>query len=153
MEISGTKEAHIAAPRERCYTILTDYEAFPQWWPGCKSASLVGGGSATEQDVEFVFETPSPIGDVDCVLRFRLDPPERVRLERLSGRLKRLEGDGWLLIDRGDGTTDVRYLASAELDTSLPGFVERPFRGAATYFFVDAPVEALKRRAEEAGGG
>lgn len=152
VEISGTKESDVAAPRERCFAILTDYEAFPQWWPGCKSASLVDAGSPEEQDVELVFDTDSPIGDVDCLVRFRVEPPERIRQERLSGRLKRLAGDGWLLTDRGDGTTDVRYSASAEMDTGMPGFLERPFRAKAKQFFVDAPVEALKRRAEAGAG-
>lgn len=152
VKISGTKEAHVAAARKGCYEILTDYEAFPQWWPGCKSASLVGDGSAGEQDVALVFDTNSPVGEVDCVVRFRADPPERVRSERRSGRLTRLDGDGWLLTECGDGTTDVRYSASAEMDTGMPGFVERPFRDKAKHFFIEAPVEALKRRAEEAAG-
>ncbi|MDQ6749987.1 MAG: SRPBCC family protein [Actinomycetota bacterium] len=153
MEISGTKEAHVAAPRKGCYDILTNYEAFPQWWPGCKSASLVDGGSASEQDVALVFDTNSPVGEVECVIRFRVEPPERVRPERLSGRLSRLNGDGWLLTDRGDGTTDIRYSVSAALDTGLPGLVERPFKSKAKYFFVEAPVEALKQRAEAGSGG
>ena len=50
--------------------------------------------------------------------------------------------------------TDVRYSAAAEMDTGLPGFLERPFKDKARSFFVDAPVEALKKRAEaQAGGG
>jgi carbon monoxide dehydrogenase subunit G len=148
MEVSGTKEAQVGAPRERCFAILTAYEAFPQWWPGCKSASLLGAGGPGEQDVELVFDTSSPIGDVDCTVRFRADPPQRVWPERLSGRLKRLDGDGWLLTDSGEGTTTVRYAAAAEMDTGLPRFVERAFRDKAKHFFIDAPVEALKRRAE-----
>jgi hypothetical protein len=40
------------------------------------------------------------------------------------------------------------------MDTGLPGFLERPFKDKARSFFVDAPVEALKKRAEaQAGGG
>jgi carbon monoxide dehydrogenase subunit G len=148
IEVSGTKEARVAAPRERCFEILTGYEAFPQWWPGCKSASLLDSGSPEAQDVELVFDTSSPVGDIDCTVRFRTDPLARVWPERLSGRLKRLDGDGWLLSDRGDGTTDVRYSAAAEMDTGLPGFLERAFRDKAKHFFIDAPVEALKRRAE-----
>ena len=153
MDISDTQQTRVAAPRERCFEILTAYEAFPQWWPGCTSASVLGSGSAGEHDVELIFDTHSPVGEVDCIVRFRVQPPERVRPERLSGRLKRLEGDGWLLTDRGDGTTDVRYSASATMDTGLPGFLERPFRDKAKHFFVAAPVEALKRRAEAAAGG
>ena len=152
VEIAGTQVAHVGAARERCFEILADYQAFPKWWPGCTSASVVGGGSPGEQDVELLFDTHSPVGDVDCVVRFRLEPPERVRMERRSGRLKRLDGEGWLLTDRGDGTTDVRYSALAAMDTGLPGFVERPFRDKAKHFFIAAPVEALKRRAEGEGG-
>lgn len=153
VEISDTEERRVAAPRERCFEILTAYEAFPQWWPGCTSASVLSSGSPNEQDVELIFDTHSPVGQVDCVVRFRLHPPERVQPERLRGRLNRLDGDGWLLTDRGDGTTDVRYSVSATMDTGLPGFLERPFRDKAKHFFVAAPVEALKRRAEEAAHG
>lgn len=152
MKISGTSEAHVTAPAERCYAILTDFQAYPDWWPGCKSASLVGSGSAGSQDVALVFDTRSPVGDVDCVVRFRVEPPARVRMERVSGRLKRLDGEGWVLSDRADGETDVRYSAAAEMDTGLPGFLERPFKDKARYFFVEAPVEALKDRAEADAG-
>jgi uncharacterized protein YndB with AHSA1/START domain len=148
MEVSGSAEAEVAASRERCFAILTAYEAFPQWWPGCTSASLLTAGGPGEQDVALVFDTRSPIGEVDCTVRFRVDPPQRVWPQRLSGRLKRLDGDGWVLTDRSDGTTAVRYAAAAEMDTGLPGFVERAFRDKAKHFFIDAPVEALKRRAE-----
>lgn len=148
MDVSDSQQAHVAAPRERCFEILTAYEAFPQWWPGCTSASVLGSGSLGEQDVELVFDTHSPVGQVDCVVRFHVEPPERLRPERLRGRLKRLEGDGWLLTDCGDGTTDVRYSASATMETGLPGFLERAFREKAKQFFVAAPLEALKRRAE-----
>jgi hypothetical protein len=42
----------------------------------------------------------------------------------------------------------VRYEIRAEMDTGLPGFLEKPFADPAMRFLVTEPVEALKRRAE-----
>lgn len=60
-------------------------------------------------------------------------PPARC-LEVLSARL--------------DGGTDARYALSGEMDSGLPGFLERPFAAKARHVLIIAPMRALRRRVQ-----
>jgi uncharacterized protein YndB with AHSA1/START domain len=148
VRIEGAHERVIAAPPERCFAVLTDYAAFPEWWPGCRSARVVSGAPATgAHEVDLVFDSHTPVGLIDCRLRFDVDPPSRIRPSRVAGRLRELGGEGWTLRATNGGTL-ARYQLAAALDTGLPGFVERPFRDKARHFLIEAPVDALGPRAE-----
>jgi ribosome-associated toxin RatA of RatAB toxin-antitoxin module len=145
MKIGGAHEVMVDAPAERCRAILLDVAAYPEWWPGVTEADVLVPGEAPE--VRLVFDSETPIGTIE--LRARLQPgPAGVGITLTGGRLSRLDGPGWTLTDETGGSCRVRYEIQAEMDTGMPGFLERPFTQPARRFLVTEPVEALKRRAE-----
>jgi hypothetical protein len=150
MRIGASHTELIHAPIGPCFGVLTDFAAYPQWWPGCTRADVVAdGGGGGIQDVKLVFDTDSPIGLIDCHLRFHIAAPTNVRPERLGGRLTSLTGEGWRLASEGPHTL-AHYQVEAQMDTGLPGLLERRFRGKAAELLVVAPVKALKQRVESA---
>ena len=145
MKASAAHEVDVAATAAACFAILVDVPGYPAWWPGLSSAEVLRPGD--EPEIRLVFAPPM-VGDIDLLLRLHPEPPTHVGLTLLGGRLKRLEGPGWTLRDEGSGRCRVRYEIEAEMDTGLPGFLERSFASQAGRFLVAEPVEALKRRAE-----
>ncbi len=148
MKVSGEARATLDAPPQQVLAMLTDFAAYPQWWPGCLRADVVGGDAPARYDVALAFDTHTPIGKIDVTMRFDVAPDASgIRLSTLAGPLKDVTGDGWTLAAAGDGEqTDARYQLAGEMQTGLPGFVEHPFAGKAQQFLIDAPVAALRQR-------
>jgi hypothetical protein len=146
MEAGGAHEVTVAASAERCMEILLDVPAYPSWWPGMTEAAVTDPGP--EPGVRFVFDSHAPgVGAIELLARLVPESPSRLRIDLTGGRLKRLDGPGWTLTDEAGGCR-VRYEIEVEMDTGLPGFLEKGFREPAKRFLVTEPVEALKRRAE-----
>jgi ribosome-associated toxin RatA of RatAB toxin-antitoxin module len=147
MEISGAHEVEVQAPAERCFAILLDVPAYPEWWPGATRAEVLQPGAQPEILLGFDPHAPG-VGEIELRLRLEPDAPSRVVPRLTGGRLQRLDGPGWTLTAGGAQACTVRYEISAEMATGLPGFLERGFSGQAKRFMIDEPVEALRRRAE-----
>ena len=146
MKIGGAHEVAVDAPAERCMAILLDVPSYPSWWPGVTEASVLREGE--QPDVRLVFDSHAPgIGEIELLARLEAEPPSRLGIRLTGGRLSRLDGPGWTLRDAPGGCR-VRYEIQAEMDTGMPGFLERPFAEPARRFLITEPVEALKRRAE-----
>jgi ribosome-associated toxin RatA of RatAB toxin-antitoxin module len=148
VKVSGERRLTLDAPPHQVLAMLVDFAAYPQWWPGCLRADVVGGEAPSRYDVALTFDTHTPIGKIEVTIRFDVSSDGRsVRLSSLAGPLEDLEGDGWTLTPGPDGTTtDARYELSGEMKTGLPAFVERPFAGKANEFLIDGPVVALQSR-------
>lgn len=147
MRVAGEASAAVNATPDKVLATLTDFAAYPQWWPGCLRADVVGGSAPSSYDVAFTFDTHSPVGNVDVTLRFAVaDDASGIRLSALAGPLKELEGDGWTLTAVDGATTTARYELAGEMDTGLPGFLERPFESKAREVLIDLPVAALAAR-------
>jgi hypothetical protein len=146
MKIGGAHEVLVDAPAERCRAILLDVPAYPGWWPGVTEAEVLAPGA--EPEVRLVFDSHAPgIGAIELLARL-VPGPAGVQIALTGGRLSRLDGPGWTLTDEPEGGCRVRYEIHAEMDTGMPGFLERPFAEPAKRFLVTEPVEALKRQAE-----
>jgi ribosome-associated toxin RatA of RatAB toxin-antitoxin module len=147
MKIGGAHEAAVGATAERCMAILLDVPAYREWWPGVTEAQVTKPGEQPE--VRLVFDSHAPgIGAIDLLARLEPHPSSSIGIVLLGGRLKKLDGPGWTLADQGGEACRVRYELHAEMDTGMPGFMEKPFAEPAKRFLVTEPVEALKRRAE-----
>jgi ribosome-associated toxin RatA of RatAB toxin-antitoxin module len=147
MKIGGAHEVAVDAPAERCMAILLDVDGYPGWWPGVTEASVLAPGEQPE--VRMVFDSHAPgVGAIELLARFVPEPPSRLGIALMGGRLTRLDGPGWTLTDEPGGGCRVRYEIHAEMKTGLPGFLEKGFAEPAKRFLVTEPVEALKRRAE-----
>ena len=70
MRVAGDASATVTATPDKVLATLTDFAAYPQWWPGCLRADVVGGSAPSSYEVAFTFDTHSPVGNVDVTLRF-----------------------------------------------------------------------------------
>ena len=137
--------AEIAAPPERCYGLLIDYERLPEWQGAVRSARVLerdeqGRGSVVEYEVDARVKT----------VRYRLkqvyDEPRRLASEYLGGDFRDFSGE-WRFEPAGDGRT------RAELDLKIdPGrFVPGPVRRAIADAVMKRALSDLKAHLESAG--
>jgi hypothetical protein len=146
MKIGGAHEVAVDAPAERCLAVLLDVPAYPDWWPGVTEATVLTPGP--EPEVRLVFDSHAPgIGAIELLARL-VPQPSGLGIALTGGRLSRLDGPGWTITDEPGGGCRARYEIRAEMDTGMPGFLEKPFAEPAKRFLITEPVEALKRRAE-----
>ena len=116
--------AEVAAPPQRCFDVLTDYERLPRWQKAVKSVRVLerdeqGRGAVVEYEVDARFKT------VRYRLRQIYEPPDRLASEYLGGDFRDFSGE-WRFVDLGGDRTRV------ELDLRIdPGrFVPGPLRSA-----------------------
>jgi ribosome-associated toxin RatA of RatAB toxin-antitoxin module len=134
--------AEIAAPPERCYGLLIDYERLPSWQGAVRAARVLerdeqGRGSVVE------FEVDAKVKTVRYRLRQVHDEPRRLASEYLGGDFRDFSGE-WRFEPIGDGRTRV------ELDLRIdPGrFVPGPVRHAISDAVMRRAMADLRREAE-----
>jgi len=137
--------AEIAAPPERCFALLTDYERLPSWQGAVRAAHVLerdeqGRGAVVEYEVDAKLKT------VRYRLRQIYDEPHRLASEYLGGDFRDFSGE-WRFEPLGEDRTH------AELDLRIdPGrFVPGPVRGAIADAVMRRALRDLKREAERDG--
>ena len=137
--------AEIAAPPERCFALLTDYERLPSWQGAVRAARVLerderGRGAVVEYEIDAKVKT------VRYRLRQIYDEPRRLASEYLGGDFRDFSGE-WRFEAAGEHRT------RAELDLRIdPGrFVPGPVRGAIADALMRRALRDLKREAERDG--
>ena len=136
------QSAEIAAPPERCFEVLTDYEHLPEWQGAVRAARILerdeqGRGSVVEYEVDAKVK----------VVRYRLrqlyEEPQRLASEYLGGDFRDFSGE-WRFSPLDGNRT------RAELDLKIdPGlFVPGPVRRAIAHAVMGRALDDLKRHLE-----
>jgi uncharacterized protein YndB with AHSA1/START domain len=106
------------APIERVWSVITDVERYPQWWPGVRKAVVVGADKSLRVGQVAAVAVR---GSLPYTLHFQTEVVEFAAPERLvlrsTGEL--VGGGEWRLTSRADGT-DVTY--RWEVALAKPGF-------------------------------
>ena len=147
MRVSGSETVRIGASPAACRAAVLDLAAYPDWYPGVRTAEVLDAG-ADAATARLVFGTGLPIlAEVVCVLRLEADGPDRLRPRAAGGDLT-IDGAGWTFAAAPDGATRATYEIAVEM--SVPGgfMTERLVKGRARFFLIEEPVAALKRRVE-----
>lgn len=119
-----TQHTRIDAPLERIWSVLIDFERYPEWARDLKSATVV------ERDDEgrptaVQFRAAAMGRSTLYTLRYDWeDAPHRLPWELVDGDIMRVL-DGAYEFEEVDGATDVTYHLQVELAVPLPGFVKR----------------------------
>lgn len=133
----------IAAPPEKVYAVLCDFERYPEWARDLKEARVVERGP-DDRPVEVEFRAAAMGRSTRYRLRYSYDDDGR----RLEWRLvhgdimRRLDG-AYELAPDGDGTR-VTYELEVDLVVPLPGFVKR----RAESRIINTALRELKARVE-----
>ncbi len=149
MRVSGSETLEIAASPAACRAAVLDLAAYPDWYPGVRTAAVIDAGPDAAS-ARLVFATGLPIlAEVVCVLRLEADGPDRVRPRAAGGDLA-IDGPGWTFAAAPGGATRATYEIAVEM--SVPGgfMTERLVKGKARFFLIEQPLAALRRRVEPA---
>jgi len=133
----------IAAPVERCWAVLADFESWPEWQPAVERAEVLErDGSAGTALV--AFEADAKVRRLRYRARYALTAPERMTWELVDGDVD--AGGGEFRLEPLDGGTRTRasYRLGVELGFPLPG----PLLRRGTQLLMGGVTAGLKRRAE-----
>jgi ribosome-associated toxin RatA of RatAB toxin-antitoxin module len=127
-------------------SVIADFEAYPEWAKGVKSATVVTEyDDGRAGDVEFVLDA-APIRD-EYTLAYEWDGDHEVTWTLVKAKmLKAMEGS-YVLIPGGDGTTEVTYQLSVDLSIPMIGMLKR--KGEKV--IIDTALKGLKQRVESSG--
>jgi hypothetical protein len=150
MKVSGANSVEIQASAGRCYAALLDFSSYPAWFPGVRTAESIAAPDGAPT-VRLVFSAGvAALPDVECVLRYEVEPDRRCTPIVVSGDL-RVQGPGWLLTALSAQRTEATYEVSVEMDVPGGFLAERAFRGPARRYLVERPPERLRDHVESAG--
>ncbi len=137
-----TSSIRIAADPAAVMSVIADFESYPVWAKGVKSADVVATGEdGRAYEVAFVLDA-APIKD-EYTLRYDWDGDTSVTWSLVEAKmLKALEG-AYYLSSRGD-STDVTYQLSADLSIPMIGMLKHK----AEKVVIDSALKGLKARVE-----
>ncbi len=114
----------IAVPRAKVWAIMNDCARAVHFIPGLTSCRVLkrdpaGRWDIREHKISWMWFLP----DVTSVFRSDYDPPKRLRFHRISGTLKRSDGEWRLAAIDGGSATRVSYDATVTAAIPAPRFM------------------------------
>ena len=123
--------------------VIADFPAYPAWAKGVKEATVRSegaGGRATE--VYFALDV-APIKD-EYTLAYIWNGDRDVSWTLAEGKMLRALDGSYVLVDRGDGTTEVTYRLALDVSIPLIGMIKRK----GEKILIDTALKGLKQRVE-----
>lgn len=149
--IKGSETVEIDAPIERCYAIVADLEATPDWQPTMvDSEVLERDGEGRHARVRTVND--AKVKKATSTLRFSHHPPTRMTWTQEKGDLKSVEGS-WELEDLGDERTRATFSVAVDPGRVLGMAIRGPVEGQVRQMLLGGAASGLKARAESGAEG
>jgi carbon monoxide dehydrogenase subunit G len=142
-QTQGTIE--IDASPEQIMEAIADFDAYPDWVDGIKSAEVRARGD-DQRPTEVAFEFSAMGFRATYTLRYAYEAEDRgVRWTTLeaAGAVKDVRGE--YVLDPLNGDTEVTYRLTVELGVPLPGFLKRKADKQA----IKTALQGLKKRVEQ----
>jgi ribosome-associated toxin RatA of RatAB toxin-antitoxin module len=123
--------------------VIADFDAYPRWAQGVKTADVVKEGAAG-RPLQVYFELDaSPIKD-QYTLEYDWDGDRAVRWWLVQGKMLKAMDGAYELDGRGDGTTEVTYRLAVDISIPMIGMLKRK----AEKVIIDTALKGLKKRVE-----
>ncbi len=113
----------LPASPERCFDVVTDFEAYPEWMSTFKDVEVLER-DADGRPILVEFRIDAKLREVRYVLRHRLERPESITWDYVEGDAKDVDGS-WRFEDAGEGRTRCTYRISFDVGGFVPGSVKR----------------------------
>ena len=141
-----TSSIVIAAEPAAIMEVIADFDAYPDWAQGMKSAVVVEPGPGDRPDkVHFELDA-SPIKD-SYTLGYDWNGDESVDWTLVEGKMLKAMDGTYELVDQGDGTTEVTYRLAVDVSIPMIGMLKRK----AEKVIIDTALKGLKKRVESLG--
>jgi ribosome-associated toxin RatA of RatAB toxin-antitoxin module len=123
--------------------VIADFDAYPEWAQGVKTADVVKEGAAG-RPLQVYFELDaSPIKD-QYTLEYDWDGDRAVRWWLAQGKMLKAMDGAYELDGRGDGSTEVTYRLAVDISIPMIGMLKRK----AEKVIIDTALKGLKKRVE-----
>lgn len=111
-----TQSVQIKAPQQTVYQVLTDFENYPEFLAGMKSAKVVWCDDS-RMEVQFHLFL---IKEIKYTLRFELDPPNEIHWSLKQGEMMKTNDGFWALKELSDNLTEAKYGIDVALGLWVP---------------------------------
>lgn len=134
----------IAAPSQQVMSVIADLPAYPEWVEAAKSVEVLETGSdGRARTARFVLDAGVVKDTYVLSYDWRADG-KAVSWRLISGELQKAQDGTYQLIDRPDGSTEVIYELTVDLNIPMIGM----FKRKAEKVITDTALKELKKRVE-----
>jgi ribosome-associated toxin RatA of RatAB toxin-antitoxin module len=123
--------------------VIADFEAYPEWTNGVKTARVVAKASDGRVAQVYFELDASPIKD-QYTLAYDWVSDRVLRWSLVEGKMMKAMDGAYELTDRGDGGTEVVYRLAVDVAIPMIGMLKRK----AEKVIIDTALRGLKRRVE-----
>ncbi len=138
----ATRSIVISAPMEKVFSIITDYERYPEFLGEVKR---IRTANRRGNEVDVLYEADI-VKTIKYTLRLKEEKPDKVSWSFIEGEFMKDNKGGWLLEDVGNGQTKATY----NIDVALGALVPKTLVTALIDTQLPKMLEAFKKRAESA---
>lgn len=129
------------APIDKIYSVLTDYNSYPEFVDGCSSINILEQTEA-QSKVEFGLNF---IKKFKYILVLNQTKPTEISWSLESGDIFKKNDGSWKLKDLGDGRTEVTY----GLEVEIKGFAPKTLVNSLTEKNLPAMLKSYHERAKK----
>jgi len=140
-----TSSIQIGAEPADVMAVIADFDTYPQWAQGVKSAEVVKGPVDRPEQVHFELDA-SPIKD-SYTLAYDWNGDESVTWTLVEGKMLKAMDGAYELRDLENGSTDVTYRLAVDISIPMIGMLKRK----AEKVIIDTALKGLKKRVESQG--
>ena len=141
-----TSSIMIAADPASIMAVIADFDAYPVWAQGVKSADVVEPGSdGRAKQVHFELDA-SPIKD-SYTLSYDWRGDDAVTWTLVEGKMLKAMDGAYELVEQGDDSTEVTYRLAVDISIPMIGMLKRK----AEKVIIDTALKGLKKRVESLG--
>ncbi|MFF0542257.1 SRPBCC family protein [Nocardia thailandica] len=134
----------IEAPSPRVMAVIADLESYPEWVAAAKSVEVLDRDAAGRAiTARFVLDAGVVKDTYVLSYTWRADD-KAVSWRLLSGDLQKAQDGTYQLLDRPDGSTEVVYELTVDLNIPMIGM----FKRKAEKVITDTALKELKKRVE-----
>jgi hypothetical protein len=142
-----TSSIEIEAAPADVMAVIADFEAYPLWAKGVRTADVVSSyesGEAQGRAEQVFFELDvSPIKD-EYTLAYEWDADRTVTWTLVEGKMLRALDGAYILRERTSGLTEVTYRLALDVSIPLIGMLKRK----GEKILIDTALKGLKKRVE-----
>src|SRR2546423_9693632 len=136
----ATRSIVISAPMEKVFSIITDYERYPEFLTEVKR---IRTANRRGNEVDVLYEAEI-VKTIKYTLRLKEEKPNKVSWSLIEGEFMKDNQGGWLLEDAGNGQTKATY----NIDVALGALVPKTLVTALVDTQLPKMLEAFKKRVE-----
>lgn len=135
------RKIEIEAPIERVFSIICDFESYPEFVPYTESVNL-RKSSDQNWEADFVLRL---IKEVRYSLRFEIEKPRSIKWTLIKGSFMKKNSGSWALKEKSSNSTEAIY----RIDVDFGFFVPKKIVEGLTSVQLPEMMRAFKERAEK----